>query len=168
MRLWERFVALQPEDANGYINMASSHGKLGEFDKAREAARTAVRLAPRLKEGHLNLGLSEFHSGNLVKAEHIFSEIVKQHGNYYSAVFLYGVTQLGLKKISEGVKTLRSLEGRAIIWDHLSYAIQELVESLMNSGLTGIARQLIIGAEKLERTNDYLKGYHRQLEMEAA
>ena len=168
LRLWERFVALQPEDANGYINMASSHGKLGEFDKAREAARTAVRLAPRLKEGHLNLGLSEFHSGNLVKAEHIFSEIVKQHGNYYSAVFLYGVTQLGLKKISEGVKTLRSLEGRAIIWDHLSYAIQELVESLMNSGLTGIARQLIIGAEKLERTNDYLKGYHRQLEMEAA
>ncbi len=168
LRLWKRFVTLQPEDAKGYINMASSHGKLGQFDKAREAARIAVRLAPRLKEGYLNLGLSEFHSGNLVKAEHIFSEIVKQHGNYYSAVFLYGVTQLGRKKINEGVKTLRSLEGTAIIWDHLSYAIQELVESLMKSGLTGIARQLIIGAEKLERTNDYLKGYHRQLEMEAA
>jgi tetratricopeptide (TPR) repeat protein len=168
LQLWKRFMVLNPEDARGYVNMASNYGKLRQFDKARKAARKAVQLAPHLKEAHLNLGLSQFHLGHLAEAEHIFSALVQKHANYYSAVFLHGAAQLGQGKIAEGAQTLRSLKNRAIVWDHLSHAIQELVDILMASGRHDIARHLITGSEKLDRTNENLLAYRRQLQMEAA
>ena len=164
---WKRLTKLQPNNAKCYINLSSNYGKLKQYLEARKAAVKAVKLSPDLKEGRLNLGLSELHLGNIVKAENIFKQIVKKHSDHYSAVFLLASCQLCQGNIAKGVKTLQYIKGKHI-WNNLSYAFQDLVESLIAAGLLESSRNLIAGSEVLNCSNDKIKAAARQLEMEAA
>ena len=165
--LWNRLLKLQPNNANCYINLASNHGKLKQYRESREAALKAIKLSPNLKEGRLNLGLSELHLGNVVKAENIFKQIVKKHSKHYAAVFLLGSSQLCQGNIEKGVKTLQYIKGTRV-WDNLSYAFQDLVESLEAAGCRESSRNLITGSKVLNCSNDKIKAVGRRLEMDAA
>ncbi len=166
-KLWKRLIELQPKNGKSYINLASNCLKMGRYLEARNAALKAVKLSPNIKEGFLNLGLSELHLGNIVKAENIFEKLVKKHSNYYSAVFFLGSSQLCQGNIEKGLKTLQYLKTMSM-WENLSYAIQDLVESLVGAGWIESSRNLIFGSEALNCSNYKIKALGRQLEMQVA
>ena len=164
--LWQRLLEFRPNDAICYINLSSNYCKLRQYRDAQKAARKAVKLSPTHREGHLNLGLSELHLGNFKRAESIFAKIFREHRDQYSVIFLLGASQLCQGKIKKGTKTLRTLKSRPI-WDSLSYAIQDLIESLTAAGWHTSARNLIVGAETLHCTNDKIMAYRRKLDKAA-
>jgi tetratricopeptide (TPR) repeat protein len=163
--LWKRFIEIEPEDPRSYINLASVYGKLKQYQKARDVAQIATRLAPDVKEAQLNLGLSELHLGNTSKAKEIFKKLVKSDHNYLSAVFLLGTAQICHGDIATGEKTLKRLKGLSI-WDNLSYSLQEIVEGLIEADWPELARNLIKAADRLYCSNDTIKEYARHLEIE--
>jgi len=165
--LWKRFLAIQPDDPRSYINIASCHGKLKQYQKARDAAQKATLLAPGIKEAHLNLGLSELHLGNPSKAEKIFQRLVQNNHNYHAAVFLLGAAQFCNSDLDNGGKTLTRLRGLAI-WDNLSYSAQELVESLIAADWPELALNLINGVTELNCSNETIKAYGRRLSLKPA
>jgi len=167
IEFWNRFSKLKPDSARCYINMAYSLAKLGKYIEAKKAAHTATRLSPNLKEGHLNLGLCELHLGKPTKAEIIFRKIIRKHKSYHSAIYLLGASQLCLGHTQKASQTLKPLR-KTNMWPNLHHSFQNLVESLMSAGCTDSARNLIIGTEYLNCSNEKLKAYHRKLQMEAA
>ena len=127
----------------------------------------AIKLAPDIKEGHLNLGMSELHLGNFKMAENIFSQLTNKYNNYYSAVFLRGASQLCQGGTEKGIKTLQPLR-ETNIGESLSFAIQELVESLMAAGCAEASSNLIGGADKLNSPNNGILENRRKREPKAA
>jgi tetratricopeptide (TPR) repeat protein len=165
--LWKRLIELQPNIGKSYINLSSNYGKLKRYREAREAAQMAIKLSPDIKEGHLNLGMSELHLGNFKRAENVFSKLTNKYNHYYSAVFLRGASQLCQGKTKKGIKTLQSLRETSI-GKSLSFAVQELAESLMAAGCAEASGNLIGGADKLNSRNDGILEHRRQRATRAA
>jgi Flp pilus assembly protein TadD len=64
-----RSVSLDPNDANGYVTLASVSTLAGEPEKAVELIQKAMRLNPHFPSGYLfELGLAHFTSGQYSKA----------------------------------------------------------------------------------------------------
>jgi tetratricopeptide (TPR) repeat protein len=158
---------LEPKDANSYVNISTSYMKLKRYDDAKKAAQMAVKLSPNLKTGHLNLGLSELLLGNVEKAEKIFNRMAKKHHDYFSAIFLLASCQLCRENTDEAAKTLNPLED-SIVWNKISYAILNLVESLSEAGQIELMRNLIAGSIALEFSNKEIMEYHHRLKKQAA
>jgi tetratricopeptide (TPR) repeat protein len=165
--LWKQLIILEPNNARCYINMSTNYGKLKQYSNAKKAAQKAIKLSPKLKEGHLNLGLSELHLGDVKRAEKIFSQILKKHPDYQLAVFLLASCQLCQVKTSAAAKTLSPLKNTAV-WDRISYTIQDLLESLNEAGWTEFTRNLIAGAIAFDCYNEKILKYHHQVENDAA
>jgi glycosyltransferase involved in cell wall biosynthesis len=165
--LWQKYIKLEPKDANSFVNISTSYMKLKQYADAREAAQMAVKLSPSLKTGHLNLGLSELLLGNVKKAEKIFHRIAKKHHDYFSAIFLLASSQLCQEKNDAAAKTLRPLEGSAV-WTKISYATLNLLESLSEAGQIDLMRNLIAGSIALECSNKEILEYRHRLRKEAA
>lgn len=165
--LWKRLIAIEPNDPRSHINLASAYGKLKRYDKAQKAAEIAVKIAPNLKEGHLNLGLSELHLGNCAQAIKVFTKLVNDDNQYHSARFLLGASHLCNGEIEKGAIALQALKGTQV-WNNLSYSLQELVESMMAADRPRLARHLIDGAERIGCSNDAIKVHKRQFDSQAA
>jgi hypothetical protein len=166
--LWKRLIAIEPKDPFSFINLASGYGKVRRYHKAREAAKTAVEMAPHIKEAHLNLGLSELHLGNCPKAIKIFTKLVNSDNQYHSATFLLGASHFCVNEMDKGKKILETLQGAAA-GDNLSYSLQELIESMMAvDDRKDFVRHLIEGAEKLKCSNNAIQSYKFQLDTKAA
>ena len=167
VNLWEKMIELEPGDDRNYVNLASNLGKLKRYHESREAAQKAVKLAPGKREGYLNLGLSELHLNNLDAAERIFRAVSEKNADYYSAVFLLGASELCQGKYRDGEITFKKLKN-TVMWDSLSYAIQDLLEGIMDAGLSEPSLNLIAGSELLGCSNDKIREYNRQLQTKAA
>ncbi|MCB2169936.1 MAG: glycosyltransferase [Deltaproteobacteria bacterium] len=165
--LWKRLIGIQPNNARGYISLASSYGNLKQYHEAKEASLKAVKIDPNLKEGYLNLGMSELHLGNFAKAEKIFNQIANKDRNFISATILLGSSQLCRGNIEKGIKTLQSLKGKSV-WDNLPHSIQNLVESIGAAGWPESSRNLIVGSKMLDCSNDKIKAFGHQIKTEAA
>ena len=113
------------------------------------------------------MGLSELHLGNASRAANIFRRIVKNHKNYYSAIYLLGATYLCLANFKDGEKTLQCLHGKTI-WKDIHHAFQNLIESLISAGCLDLARNLIEGTELLNCCSENIIALRRRIEMEAA
>jgi glycosyltransferase involved in cell wall biosynthesis/LPS sulfotransferase NodH len=141
IHLWSRLVKIQPNNANAFINLSATFDKLGRYMKAKAAAQRAIKIAPGIKEGYLNLGRSEFFLGNFSIACEIFSKAIRIEQNYYSAIFLLGVSEICNAEKEKGMSTISQLKALSI-WSSLTYAIQDLAETLSHVGFKKQAQDL--------------------------
>jgi len=149
IKLWNQVAKLQPHNAKVYINLSAVYGRLGDYEKSKSAARKAIRSAPKMKEGHLNLGRSELFLGNFSEACNVFKNIVNVESNYHSAVFMLGAAQICLGKKDIGIATIKKLKPLSF-WRSLPYAFQELANGLAKAGFDKNAQDLMCCAARLD------------------
>ena len=93
-----------------FINLSAAHAKLGDYQKAKSSALKAVKIAPKFKEGHYNLGRSEFFLGNFIEAQKIFEKILQNDKTSYSARFMLGATHICCGNLEEGTASFLKLK----------------------------------------------------------
>jgi Flp pilus assembly protein TadD len=141
INLWHRLARIQPKNPNVHINLSAIYDKLGRFREAKSAARKATMVAPKIKEGYLNLGRSELLLGNYAAACKTFKKILSKEKGYYSAIFLLGSAQICNGQADRGLTTISQLR-KMDIWHSLPHAFKELATNLANAGFRINAQEL--------------------------
>ena len=109
----------------------------------------AVKIDPNSKEGHYNLGRSEFFLGNFIEAKKIFETVVRKEKTYYSAHFMLGATQICCGNPEEGLASFLRFK-QLIVWSSLPHAFKELAMSLSQAGFKRQAADLVRFAKRLD------------------
>ena len=78
-------IALRPDDAETFKNIAISLVKLRRSVEGEEACRNAIRLAPGYAQAHLNLGNALIDLGRMTEAEASYREAVRLQPGYAEA-----------------------------------------------------------------------------------
>jgi len=153
IKLWNRVAELQPNNARVFINLSAAHAKLGNYQKAKSSALNAVKIAPKFKEGHYNLGRSEFFLGNFIEAQQIFKRILRNDETSYSARFMLGATHICCGNIEEGTASFLRLKSLNI-WSSLPHAFEALAMPLSENGFEAQAKELIRFSKHLDNLPD--------------
>ena len=74
---FENTVALRPDHAAAYVELARLYGSSDEVDRAQACYETALRLVPDSAELHHNLGLLHFDQGSFLAAEQCFAKALQ-------------------------------------------------------------------------------------------
>lgn len=113
---YKRVIALAIKDEPkilSFYNMGNAYADLGDYEKAIEAYRQAIKLNPNLSKPHNNLGLVYAALNRLPEAIAEFELSVKLRPDYAEAHYNLGVAylQLGRKQAAdEQKKTLVKLK----------------------------------------------------------
>lgn len=86
-----------------FYNMGNAYLDLGEYQKAVDSYKQAIKLDPTLSKPHNNLGLAYAALGRLAEAQAEFAEAVRLKPDYAEAHYNLGVAylQLGRKQAAE-------------------------------------------------------------------
>ena len=57
VELWEKFIAIEPNEPKAYINMGIAYTGLRQFEDVLETAQMAMKLAPDMREAHYHYSL---------------------------------------------------------------------------------------------------------------
>jgi glycosyltransferase involved in cell wall biosynthesis len=112
LRLWGRFIKLQPGSVEAYINMGSACCNLGRLDDAMAFAQKALHLNPALKEAKFNKSIALLLMGRAGEAKTLLEGLSKEQPGYLPPRFLLCVAYACLQEaapaenIIEGLKTL--------------------------------------------------------------
>jgi tetratricopeptide (TPR) repeat protein len=148
INLWRQLVKIQPKNIKAYINLSAAYGKIGDYRKAKSAALKAIKMSPKTKEGRLNLGRSEFFLGRFDEACMVFDKLVRSNGNYYSAIFMLGASQICCGDSDKGISTIYRLKTLKI-WKSLPHAVKELAGLLTSAGFEANANDLLVSLSNL-------------------
>jgi len=148
INLWRQLVKIQPKNIKAYINLSAAYGKIGDYRKAKSAALKAMKMSPKTKEGRLNLGRSEFFLGRFDEACMVFDKLVRSNGNYYSAIFMLGASQICCGDSDKGISTIYQLKALSI-WKSLPHAFMELAGLLTSAGFEANANDLLVSLSNL-------------------
>jgi Flp pilus assembly protein TadD len=75
--LFERALAIAPDNADYYVNYGTALVQARRVDEAIGALMTAIELAPRSANAHNNLGIALARQGDLVKARDAFARALE-------------------------------------------------------------------------------------------
>jgi tetratricopeptide (TPR) repeat protein len=91
---------LEPTWAEAWYKLSMMHGSLKDFEKAIEAARKAVSLAPGHAEAHTYLGMTLGETGHLPESVKAFSEALRIKPGHAMAHYGLGVSRFLMKDFS--------------------------------------------------------------------
>ncbi len=114
VELWERFIAIVPNEPKAYINMGISYCNLGQFDKVLVTAEKALKFAPDSKEGHYNCALAKLHLGHPDQAIEILEKLCEEMPEYLPARFILAAACCCREDKKRGMALLKELSGTAI------------------------------------------------------
>jgi len=101
-------VVAYPKYMNAYNELAVQYQRLGEFQKAEEAALAALKIKPDAFEPMLNRGIVLFRTVRYGEAEFILREVAKINAQSAVAHFYLGRTLTKVKKYDEAETELNS------------------------------------------------------------
>ena len=114
IELWERFIAIVPNEPKAYINMGISYCSLGQFDKVLATAEKVLKLAPDSKEGHYNCALAKLHLGHPDQAIEILEKLCEKIPEYLPARFILAAAWCCREDKKRGMALLKELSGTTI------------------------------------------------------
>lgn len=96
--VFERATEFDPDYALAYVGLADTYSSLylafeasdENRDRAREASRKALVLAPNLAEAHSSLGLALSLWGDYAAAESAFESAIERNPQLYDSYYFYG------------------------------------------------------------------------------
>jgi tetratricopeptide (TPR) repeat protein len=104
--LWQRFLILQPDIPEAYINTATAQFHLKKYAMALSAARQAYRLAPHFRESKYNYALLSMHTGDIETATSVVKQLCEEYSDYYPGFLLYTCASFASGDINRGRKAL--------------------------------------------------------------
>jgi TolB-like protein/tetratricopeptide (TPR) repeat protein len=123
---FEQAIALDPSFAPAYAGLGDAYGQMSLYggsalvfmEKARNAATTALRLAPNTAEAETTLaGISAFYDWDWKACERHYRRAIDDDPNYLSAHWLFATTCLApQRRLDEALEEAR----RAAVLDPLS------------------------------------------------
>jgi tetratricopeptide (TPR) repeat protein len=154
MELWRRFIKLQPQSAEAYLNIGTACWSLGNYEEAAVNAQEALGLDPSLKEARFNLAFAVLMAGRAEEAQEHLEELLRRHPDYPAAQFLLCVIYACLKdKVqAEGLfNKLRTLPIAEFLGESfLDIAKRFLSASLNNYAHRTLEAALLFGCESAE------------------
>jgi glycosyltransferase involved in cell wall biosynthesis len=139
--LWNRFLKLDPNCADAYVNMGTACWNLGDYQSAARYAEKAITLAPNLKEAQFNLALSELFLGNTAKTVWILERLKLANPRYLPACFVLAaayVCEDDREKARIGFDEL----GKTVSDLEYQTALNELSQKLTAAGQTELSGRL--------------------------
>ena len=95
LRLYKHMISLAPDSAPLYGNLGNTYGRLGQYEEALDALKTAAKLQPNEPAAHYNLGVNYLKLGRYNEAIDEFKKTVELNPDYADAWnnlgFAYGV-----------------------------------------------------------------------------
>jgi tetratricopeptide (TPR) repeat protein len=92
-----------------YYNMGNAYSDLGEYEKAIDSYKQAIKLDPTLSKPHNNLGLAYAALNRIEEAISEFNQAVKLRPDYAEAHYNLGVAYLQLGKHREAKEQQQTL-----------------------------------------------------------
>ena len=99
--LYQKALALTPEDEDLHYNLGIAYAKSGDLRKAEEHYREALRILPDYAEVHNNLGNLLLRSGRLTEAEEQFTEALQLQPEYAAAHNNLGIVRQQQKRMAD-------------------------------------------------------------------
>ena len=97
----ELYKQTYPRDYRAFSNLSDAYLRIGQFDKAADAAREAIRLNPNAAASYINLADAFTRSSRFAEAREVFERALQQklditdiHAGLYRIAFVSGDTAL--------------------------------------------------------------------------
>jgi tetratricopeptide (TPR) repeat protein len=143
--LWKRFIALQPNISDGYINIGASYTQLGRYQEALSASQKALALDPQREEARYNYGISQLYLGNAEGAIKALVQILQRFPEYLPADFMLSAAYGCIGKKEKGMQGFKRLRQTAI-GRELSFRCLDLARCLIHCQLIDHAILLLEAA----------------------
>jgi Flp pilus assembly protein TadD len=101
IRLYEKGLALTPEDEDLHFNLGIAYAKAGDSTKAEEHYREALRLLPDYAEVRNNLGNLLLRAGRWDEAAQQLQEAIKLQPEYAAAYNNLGIVRQKQKRLDD-------------------------------------------------------------------
>ena len=105
---FENAVALRPDHAAAYVELAKLYRSWHESDRAQACYETALKLVPEVAELHNNLGLLHLDQGRLPEAEHCFERALQLKPDLAPAMNNVGRVHSRLKQYDAAIACFRA------------------------------------------------------------
>lgn len=137
--LWQRFLTMQPDFAEAYVNMAGACSQLAQYEKALQFAQRALRLDPDLKEAKFNVAVSLIFLGRASEAVTILRDAIRVHPDHLASHFMLAAA-LGCLGDGKGAwKAFWVLKSTPLAMG-MSTTVAEFIQRLQKSGLHAYAQ----------------------------
>ena len=136
--LWKRFIALQPNSIDGYVNIGASYTQLSQYEAALSVSQKALSLDPRRQEARYNYGISHLYLGNAEKAAEALEYLLQQQPDYLPASFMLSAAYSCNGMKAKGMQGLEQLK-KSAIGRELSFRCLDLARSLIKRNLMDYA-----------------------------
>ena len=104
---YHRAIALAPENAAAFYNLARALRRLGKLEEAEQACQTAIRQQPVFAEAHMVLGNIVKEAGRKEEAVSHYQTAVSQKGDFAAAHFNLGVIHLDFGRRRQALTACR-------------------------------------------------------------
>jgi len=145
VELWEKFIAIDPNEPKAYINIGISYCSLGKFEDVLETAKKALKLAPDMKEAHYHYALGKLHLGSAAESVSSLEKLLERVGKYPPAKFLLAAAYCCAREKDKGIKVLNELQ-KTSMSQSLPVRCHELAKGLISSGKSDYALSLLDAA----------------------
>ena len=155
IELWQRFLILQPESAEAFINIGTAYWQLAEYREARLYAEKAIALQPELKEAHFNCAINLLHLGCAEKAIPVLQNLLECHPQYLAARFMLAAAYscAGMQdKAQAGFRKIK----RTNLGSVLAITFCDLAKRFLMDGRIRYAESIIQAAKEINSINPEL------------
>lgn len=132
------FTLLQPNSVSGWLRLGAAHLRLGKFDTAETAYRTALNVVPRHPEALNGLGYIQVNRRRYVDAVQYFQAALAESPGYAPALLNQAsVTHRYLNQRSTALQKYRqylALQPRPENWDAVNVVAQSLADEISGAG----------------------------------
>jgi tetratricopeptide (TPR) repeat protein len=108
LELFERLVAVRPDDPQAHLNYANVLRLLGRYDEALGSYEHALRLKPDYVDAHRNLGIVQQDLGRLEEALRSHERALQLKPNYTEAHISRGTVLQQLRHFEQALQSYRA------------------------------------------------------------
>ena len=155
LELWHKLLSLNPNPravSETHINLGTIYSRMGNYQKALEAAKKAVENAPDLKEAQYNYAVAELHAGDLNKTIAVLEELLSKIPDYPPARFILTAAYGCAGRKETALMGLNDLKATPLA-TFLVYSCAELAKGLMTAQRHAYALMLLSTAIECEIIN---------------
>ena len=157
--LWRNLMAICPNDPRTYVSMGAAYCKLGKYEDALEASKTALKLIPDIREGLYTYGLSKLHLGRADQTITVLEKLLRQRPGYPLAQFILSAAYCCQGKKKAGLQGFKQLLGSAID-PSLTYRCLNLAKGLVEAQSLEYAISILDAAIESEVSNEETKSFY--------
>ena len=155
IELWQRFLLLQPESAEAYLNIGTAYWQLAEYGQALGYAEKSMRLQPDLKEAHFNYAINLLLLGNAEKSIAVLEKLLTRHSQYLAAGFMLAAAYSCAGMQDKALAGFRKIQ-RTNLGPVLAVTFCDLAKRFLRDGRARYAESIIQAAKEIQSTNQEL------------